>query len=82
LTLTGFDASRSLCLPTCGDGIVGLGEECDDGVNDGGYGECYEGCVLGEYCGDGIVQENEDCDDGNTLDGDGCGSSCRHLIII
>ncbi len=82
LTLEGFDASRSLCLPDCGDGIVGLGEECDDGENDGGYGECYPGCVLGDYCGDGVVQENEDCDDGNTLDGDECGSSCRHIIVV
>lgn len=82
LTLAGFEADRSICQPTCGDGIVSIGEECDDGENDGGYGECYEGCKLGEFCGDGIKQENEDCDDGNTLDGDGCGSSCRHLVII
>lgn len=82
LTLSGFDASRSLCLPYCGDGLVGLGEECDDGINDGGYGECYPGCVLGEYCGDGIIQDNEDCDDGNSLDGDDCGSSCRDIIIV
>ncbi len=82
LTLSGFNASRSLCLSVCGDGIVGLGEECDDGINDGGYGECYPGCVLGEYCGDRIVQENEDCDDGNTLDGDDCPSSCRNVIIL
>ena len=82
LTLAGFEADRSVCLPTCGDGIVSIGEECDDGENDGGYGECYEGCKLGDFCGDGIKQENEDCDDGNTLDGDACGSSCRHLVII
>jgi hypothetical protein len=31
----------------CGDGIVSLGEECDDGLNDGGYGECEPGCKLG-----------------------------------
>ena len=44
--------------------------------------ECYPGCVLGDYCGDGVAQEDEDCDDGNTLDGDECGSSCRHIIIV
>jgi fibro-slime domain-containing protein len=81
LTLAGFKTSRSECIPECGDGIVSLGEECDDGVNDGGYGECSEGCVLGGYCGDGILQEGEDCDDGNQFDSDACGSACRILDI-
>jgi fibro-slime domain-containing protein len=81
LTLEGFQTSRSDCSPICGDGIVSAGEECDDGVNDGGYGECAPGCVLGPYCGDGIVQTPEDCDDGNRFDGDGCGSACRNLIV-
>ena len=82
LTLSGFTMARSECRPECGDGIVGLGEECDDGVNDGGYGECAEGCVLGEFCGDGIVQEEyEHCDDGNTLDDAECPSSCRAIVV-
>jgi fibro-slime domain-containing protein len=81
LTLSGFTTNRSDCTPICGDGIVTLGEECDDGVNDGGYDECAPGCVLGPRCGDGIVQPGEDCDDGNRLDGDGCGSSCRFLVV-
>jgi len=81
LTLEGFNSARSDCVPVCGDGIVSLGEECDDGVNDGGYGECDVGCVLGGYCGDGIVQEGEDCDDGNRFDGDTCGSACRILKL-
>jgi fibro-slime domain-containing protein len=83
LTLQGFATSRSECGPICGDGIVSLGEECDDGVNDGGYGECGPDCKLGAFCGDGIVQEEagEDCDDGNSLDGDSCGSSCRKIIL-
>jgi len=82
LTLTGFDTSRSECRPMCGDGIVGLGEECDDMVNDGGYGECAEGCVLDEYCGDGVIQEEyENCDDGNFFDDDECPASCRIVYI-
>ncbi len=81
LTLGGFNTARSLCTPVCGDGVVSLGEQCDDGVNDGGYGECDEGCVIGAYCGDGVEQEGEDCDDGNRLDGDSCGSSCRHVVV-
>lgn len=83
LTLSGFSTARSDCQATCGDGIVALGEECDDGANDGGYNECGPGCRRGEYCGDGIIQAgHEDCDDGNANDGDGCGSACRDLNIL
>ena len=81
LTLDGFSTARSDCSPICGDAIVSQGEECDDGVNDGGYGECDANCVLGPYCGDGIRQDPEHCDDGNRLDGDGCGSACRIIMI-
>ena len=82
LTLAGFNTARSDCTPICGDGMVSAGEECDDGTNDGGYGQCAPGCHLGPSCGDSIVQEGEDCDDGNNLDGDGCGSACRNIILI
>ncbi len=81
LTLAGFNTASSDCSPICGDGVVQAGEQCDDGINDGGYGECGAGCVLGDYCGDGIVQKGEDCDDGNLLDGDACPSSCRVLVV-
>lgn len=81
LTLAGFDTASSDCSPVCGDGTIQPGEQCDDGVNDGGYGECDAGCVLGAYCGDGIVQKGEDCDDGNLIDGDACPSSCRILVV-
>jgi cysteine-rich repeat protein len=83
LTLSGFGTARSECLPTCGDGIVAFGEECDDGINDGGYGECAPGCVWDMYCGDGEIQEEygEECDDGNFRNGDECPSSCRFVHI-
>jgi len=81
LTLAGFNAASSDCTAICGDGIVSAGEECDDGVNDGGYGECGPGCKLGAYCGDGVVQTGEDCDDGNLIDGDACPASCRLLVV-
>ncbi|MBN2804574.1 MAG: DUF4215 domain-containing protein [Deltaproteobacteria bacterium] len=82
LTLGGFNTARSECRPECGDGIVGLGEECDDGINDGGYGECGAGCKLDQYCGDGFLQkEYEACDDGNTRNGDECPASCRIIGI-
>lgn len=31
-------------------------------------------------CGDGIIDEGESCDDGNTVDGDGCSSTCQEVI--
>ena len=82
LTLEGFNTSRSVCTPICGDGIVSLGEECDDGINEGGYGKCGPGCKLDAYCGDGIVQrEYEECDDGNFINDDECPNSCRKILI-
>ena len=81
LTLSGFSTSRSDCNAVCGDGIIGAGEECDDGANDGGYNECLAGCKLGASCGDGVVDPGEHCDDGNRVDGDGCGSACRRLVV-
>jgi len=81
LTLTGFNVAQSDCSPICGDGILTLGEECDDGKNTGGYGQCGPGCKLGAYCGDGIVQEGEDCDDG-VNSGNPCPSGCRIIVIL
>jgi fibro-slime domain-containing protein len=50
----------------CGDGVVQAGEACDDGTNDGGYGECGPRCEYGPRCGDGVVQMMyEKCDDGD-----------------
>lgn len=83
LTLSGFSAAPSDCLPICGDGIVGIGEECDEGVanNTGGYGQCGPTCKYDQFCGDGVVQpQYEDCDDG-VNDGNPCPSGCKNLII-
>ncbi len=81
LTLAGFHTARSDCMPICGDGIVTLGEECDDGKNDSGYGECEPGCKLGPHCGDGVRQTGEDCDDGPRNHETGC-NACRILTLI
>ena len=86
LTLSGFNAAPSVCTAKCGDGILVIGEECDDGPNNGNsaYGGCSSTCTLGTFCGDGIRQPDngEDCDDGgnNGLPGY-CPSGCRVLII-
>ena len=81
LSLSNFNTNPTLCTPVCGDGILAIGEQCDDGANLGGYGKCAPNCVLTEYCGDGIVQGPEDCDDGNHVDSDACNNACRDLSV-
>ncbi len=60
----------------CGNGVVNVGEECDDGDMSSGDG-CSSGCDV-EYCGDLVVQAGlgEECDDGNAAAGDGCSAAC------
>jgi cysteine-rich repeat protein len=64
----------------CGNGILEVGEQCDDGNLIDGDG-CTSGCAAEGYtvaiCGDGVLMEGEDCDDGNNLDGDGCSAICE-----
>ncbi len=84
LTLAGFNAARSTCEATCGDGIIAGGEQCDDGeaYNVGGHTRCNPDCTLGSFCGDGIVQPEagEECDDNAPDAGSDC-SNCREGII-
>ncbi|HEX7498747.1 MAG TPA: DUF4215 domain-containing protein, partial [Polyangia bacterium] len=65
--------------PSCGDAQVdtACGEECDDGLNSGGYGFCAPSCKLGPRCGDGVVQsdQGEECDLG-AKNSDSAGSTC------
>jgi cysteine-rich repeat protein len=57
----------------CGDGVVDVGEECDDGRSNSNRrpGACRLSCKKA-HIGDGVVDPGEQCDDGNTVDGDGC----------
>jgi cysteine-rich repeat protein len=76
------DECTSACAAAvCGDGFVqdGLGEVCDDAVNDGSYGGCSADCTaLGPYCGDGNVDAgDEGCDDQNADNQDGCLTTCE-----
>ncbi len=61
----------------CGNGILELGETCDDGntiASDGCSSTCQtEGAIA---CGNGILEAGEQCDDGNLVPGDGCSAIC------
>jgi cysteine-rich repeat protein len=60
----------------CGNGVVDVGEACDDGNATNGDG-CENDCtVTPTVCGDGTVSGAEECDDGNTVGGDGCSPTC------
>ena len=41
------------------------------------YGNTNIGNFVLSVCGDGVIDAGESCDDGNTLDGDGCSSTCE-----
>jgi fibro-slime domain-containing protein len=79
LTLQGFQTTRSVCEPRCGDAIRTGGEECDcgdamtaapgecGGMNntDGVYGGCTTMCKYGPFCGDrNVDMPIEQCDNG------------------
>ena len=51
----------------CGNGVIDVGEDCDDGSLNGSYGYCGQTCHLdGFYCGDGSIAGGEECDCGET----------------
>lgn len=65
----------------CGNGVIQLGEDCDDkntAVGDGCSAVCVnEGSVAGgSTCGNRIKELGEDCDDGNVTPNDGCSALC------
>lgn len=85
LTLAGFNAGRSTCVATCGDGIIAGAEQCDNGteMNVGGHNGCNPDCTLGAFCGDGIVQApEEECDDKdpNAPEGEVCAGCYKQVI--
>ena len=62
-----------ILLAECGDGILQLGEECDDPNRPD---LCSNDCEA-VACADGRINGPEACDDGNTDDDDGCSALCR-----
>lgn len=68
---------------TCGDGVTGVGEACDDGNFSSGDG-CSADCQSNETCGNGSVDgvRGEQCDDGSIgLSQDGCSSTCTVELL-
>ncbi|MEM8609207.1 MAG: hypothetical protein AAGF92_19045 [Myxococcota bacterium] len=58
-----WDTAPCTTAADCGDGVVDPGELCDDGVNDGGNGQCLA-CQGFQACGDSVTEGTEACDDG------------------
>lgn len=78
-------ACTEIPVAICGDGILNLGEFCDDG-NDNPDDGCNTSCVAApgyrclvpgtlcervQWCGDGIRGTGEQCDNGSVCSGDG-----------
>jgi cysteine-rich repeat protein len=62
--------------PSCGDGVVDAGEQCDDG-NDDDADACSNACTAA-VCGDAILQTSvEECDDGDGDNTDSCVEGCK-----
>jgi cysteine-rich repeat protein len=58
---------------TCGDDIVGPGEECEPP----GTASCDPECRrIAGRCGNGVLDPFEECEDGNAVGGDGCSADC------
>jgi cysteine-rich repeat protein len=72
---TGVELAR-VAAGQCGNGVVDVGEECDDGNGDSAD-QCTQ-CVV-PVCGDGYVEGDEECDDHNQTDLDGC-TNCRLAV--
>ncbi len=73
---TDTDVVEVICSPSagCGNGVLDLGEQCDDG-NTVDTDACTNACRTA-VCGDGIAGPSEECDDGNGVDADACSNTC------
>ncbi|MEO7327879.1 MAG: DUF4215 domain-containing protein, partial [Minicystis sp.] len=84
--------SPSVCVLTCGNGILDAGETCDQGGGNHVSGDgCSNACLVEAgytcagtpsvctvNCGNGVINAGETCDQGggNVANGDGCSSTC------
>jgi cysteine-rich repeat protein len=83
---TDIDCEDTDCVcapPSCGNGVVEDGEECDDGEGNSDVlsDACRTTCVPAS-CGDGAVDSDEECDDGE-LNGDtaACSQTCEANLL-
>jgi cysteine-rich repeat protein len=79
-TDTSSDPSTSAPLPSCGDGILDPGEECDHALANADDAPCTSSCSL-NICGDGLLLNSgdspEECDHAlANADDAPCTSSC------
>lgn len=76
ITLTAGETNLSFDagLRSCGNGVLDVGEACDDGNNLDGD-NCSSVCEI-EGCGNGTIQPGEDCDDANSSNDDNCLNDC------
>ena len=75
------NSCSTLCLtPRCGNGVVDtlFNETCDEGLQNSVNipDRCRPDCHPA-HCGDGTKDASEQCDDSNSVNGDGCDSSCH-----
>ncbi len=73
----GHCKSGKCIQPTCGNGVVDPGEDCEPPNT----ATCDANCKK-VVCGDGVIAGNEQCDDGNTKSLDGCDSNCRYETVM
>ncbi len=68
------DPATTMAGPSCGDGKVEQGEDCDDG-NGNDLDACSNTCTV-TFCGDGFIQDGEACDDGKLSPTSPCLPGC------
>ena len=64
----------------CGDGVIDVGEECDDAALNG-VDTCSDACRRRSVCGNGQIEIGETCDDQNQIPGDGCDENCQQEVL-
>ena len=90
---SGDTCSGGACVGTtvnCNDSNLCTNDACNsstgcthanvtDGTGCGGYNTCRTGLCVAPACGDTTLNgaQGETCDDGNTVNGDGCSSTCK-----
>ena len=74
---------QGACLgPSCGDGTLDPGEQCDEGArnSDTSPDQCRTNCLL-PHCGDGVTDPDAgeicDLDAGHNGTGEGCNATCN-----